>query len=122
MQLVVMAAALAVAGAWQWQSCGFSGCRPTNTSITVESCGIQERIYTTACEGNCHYRDFSFIGDDETKQKVCNGDWSYEVKYIKGCPVGVAYPVATNCYCDTCDEDKTYCEGFSTEKPSCLPY
>lgn len=52
MQLVVMAAVLAVAGAWQ--GCDFD-CHQTNISIPVESCGNTEFIETTICAGQCYH-------------------------------------------------------------------
>lgn len=52
MQLVVMAAVLALAGAGQ--GCSF-GCHPTNISILVESCGRSELVSTTICEGQCYH-------------------------------------------------------------------
>nr|AET99103.1 follicle stimulating hormone beta subunit precursor [Monopterus albus] len=108
MQLVVMAVVLALVGAGQ--GCSFS-CHPTNISIPVESCGSTEYVSTTICEGKCYNEDPIFIfHDDWAEQKICNGDWSYEVKHINGCPVPVTYPVATNCECTACNAANTYCE------------
>ncbi|XP_042274126.1 gonadotropin subunit beta-1 isoform X1 [Thunnus maccoyii] len=114
MQLVVMAAVLALAGAGQ--GCSY-GCHPKNISISVESCGITEFILTTICEGQCYLEDPVYISHDE--QKICNGDWSYEVKHIEGCPVGVTYPVARNCECTTCNTGNTYCGRLPGYVPSC---
>ncbi|KAF7662023.1 hypothetical protein LDENG_00249080 [Lucifuga dentata] len=120
MQLVVMAAVLALAEAER--VCSLN-CRPTNISITVESCGSIEPVYTTICAGNCYHEDWDYISDDVVnKQKICNGDWSYEVKYIKGCPVGVTYPVARNCMCTMCDPTSTHCGRFPVNIPSCLSF
>ncbi|XP_076589281.1 follitropin subunit beta [Chaetodon auriga] len=117
MQLVVMAAVLALAGAGQ--DCSI-GCRPTNISIPVESCGSTEFVYTTICAGHCYLEDPVYMGHhDWPEQKICNGDWSYEVKYIKGCPVGVTYPVARTCQCTACNGEDTYCGRFPGLVPSC---
>uniref|UniRef100_A0A4W6ETB8 Glycoprotein hormone subunit beta domain-containing protein n=2 Tax=Lates calcarifer TaxID=8187 RepID=A0A4W6ETB8_LATCA len=118
MQLVVMAAVLAVAGAGQ--GCSF-GCHLTNISIPVESCGGTEFVYTTICAGQCYHEDPVYIGhDDWAEQRVCNGDWSYEVTHIKGCPVGVTYPVARNCECTVCNAGNTYCGRFPGDISTCL--
>ncbi|XP_071752280.1 gonadotropin subunit beta-1-like [Centroberyx gerrardi] len=120
MQLVVMAAMLALAGAGQ--GCSF-GCRPTNISITVESCGSSESVYTTMCAGQCFQEDPVYIGHDNwPEQRICNGDWSYEVKHITGCPVPVSYPVARNCMCTACETGNTYCGRFPGDIPSCWSY
>ncbi|XP_076012083.1 gonadotropin subunit beta-1-like [Genypterus blacodes] len=117
MQLVIMAAMLALTEAG---GCSF-GCHPTNISIDVESCGTIEPVYTTICAGHCYHRDWVYIGaDDWGEQKICNGDWSYEVKYIKGCPEAVTYPVARNCMCSRCDPGSTDCGRFPRNIPSCL--
>lgn len=52
MQLVVMAAVLALARVGH--GCSYD-CRPTNISIPVESCGLTELIYTTICAGQCYH-------------------------------------------------------------------
>nr|AQS95492.1 Fsh beta subunit [Scatophagus argus]ARB50522.1 follicle stimulating hormone [Scatophagus argus] len=117
MQLVVMAALLALVEAGR--GCSF-GCHPTNISIPVESCGIAELVHTTICAGQCYHEDPVYIGhDDWAEQKICNGDWSYEVKHIKGCPVGVTYPVARNCECTACNTGNTFCGRFPGDVPSC---
>ncbi|XP_051234912.1 gonadotropin subunit beta-1 isoform X2 [Dicentrarchus labrax] len=120
MQLVVMVAVLALARAGQ--GCSF-GCHPTNISIQVESCGLTEVIYTTICEGQCYHEDLVYLSHYERpEQRICNGDWSYEVKHIKGCPVGVTYPVARNCECTTCNTENTDCGRFPGDIPSCLSF
>ncbi|XP_075874832.1 gonadotropin subunit beta-1-like [Nelusetta ayraudi] len=119
MQLVVMAAVLALAGAGQ--GCIF-GCRPTNISMFVESCGSTEQVFTTICEGQCYQKDPVYRGyGDLPEQRVCNGDWTIEVTHIKGCPVAVSYPVAKSCTCTTCNSQNSYCGRFHGEVPSCLP-
>ncbi|XP_034039527.1 gonadotropin subunit beta-1-like [Thalassophryne amazonica] len=118
MQLVVMAAVLALAGVGR--SCHF-GCHPINISIEVESCGMYELIYTTICAGQCANEDPVYIGhDDWPRQTICNGDWSYEVTHIKGCLVAVSYPVARNCRCTGCDTGNTYCGHFYGDMHNCL--
>ncbi|KAK2853719.1 hypothetical protein Q5P01_006380 [Channa striata] len=120
MQLVVMAAVLALAGAGQ--GCSF-GCHPTNISIPVDSCGITEYIFTTICAGQCYHEDPIYIGHhDWTEQKICNGDWSYEVKHIHGCPLAVTYPVARNCECTACNAGNTHCGRFPGDIPSCMTF
>nr|BBK03973.1 follicle stimulating hormone beta subunit [Takifugu rubripes] len=120
MQLVVMAAALALVRVGH--GCSFD-CRPTNISIPVESCGLTELIYTTICAGQCYHVDPVYINyHDWAEQTVCNGDWTYEVKHIEGCPVGVSYPVATNCKCAACNSGNTYCSRFNGDVPGCLPF
>lgn len=57
--------------------------------------------------------------DDWAEQTVCNGDWTYEVKHIEGCPVGVSYPVATSCQCAPCNSWNTYCGRFHGDVPGC---
>ncbi|AWP01222.1 Follicle-stimulating hormone beta subunit isoform 3 [Scophthalmus maximus] len=104
MQLVVMAAVLAMAGTGQGCSLG---CKLANITLRVESCGVTE--------------DPNYIGNgDMDEQKICNGDWSYEAKHINGCPVAARYPVASNCRCTTCDEDSTYCGRTPRYMPSCF--
>nr|ACR08087.1 follicle stimulating hormone beta subunit [Amphiprion melanopus] len=119
MQLVVMAAVLMVAEGGR--SCGF-GCRPTNISIQVESCGSVESVFTTVCSGQCYHEDPIYIGDDWAEQQVCSGDWSYEVKHISGCPVAVTYPVAKSCRCSMCDSGNTDCGRFDGDVPKCPPF
>ncbi|XP_069383195.1 follitropin subunit beta isoform X2 [Paralichthys olivaceus] len=120
MKLVVMAAVLAVAGAGQ--GCSFD-CRPTNISIPVESCGSTEYISTTVCAGQCYYEDPVYISETgPAKQRICNGDWSYEAKHINGCPVAVTYPVARHCHCTVCNPGNTDCGRFPGDIPSCLPF
>lgn len=73
MQLVVMAAVLALAGARQ--GCSF-GCHPTNISILVESCGRTELVYTTICEGQCYHE----VTDDSAPKLFClkaSANWSW---------------------------------------------
>ncbi|XP_061830831.1 gonadotropin subunit beta-1 [Nerophis lumbriciformis] len=107
MQLVVMATVLALAGAMQ--TCSLD-CNPRNVSIAVESCGKTKFVLTTICEGQCYNKDSVYeVPVDVSKQNVCNGDWSYEVKHFEGCPVAVTYPVAKNCACTTCNHDDTDC-------------
>ncbi|KAM7424549.1 hypothetical protein PAMA_000750 [Pampus argenteus] len=124
MQLVVMAAVMALAGA-QLQGCSLD-CHLTNISILVESCGITESIFTTICEGQCYQEDPVYISpygrEESEKEKSCNGDWSYEVKHIEGCPVGVTYPVARNCKCAVCNTGNVYCGRFSGDTPNCLSF
>ncbi|AWP01221.1 Follicle-stimulating hormone beta subunit isoform 2 [Scophthalmus maximus] len=118
MQLVVMAAVLAMAGTGQGCSLG---CKLANITLRVESCGVTEVIETTECSGLCHNQDPNYIGNgDMDEQKICNGDWSYEAKHINGCPVAARYPVASNCRCTTCDEDSTYCGRTPRYMPSCF--
>nr|XP_043886704.1 gonadotropin subunit beta-1-like isoform X2 [Solea senegalensis]ABU95601.1 FSH-beta subunit precursor [Solea senegalensis]ABW81403.1 follicle stimulating hormone beta subunit [Solea senegalensis] len=120
MQLVVMAAVLAIAGAGQ--SCS-SRCRPANVSIPVQSCGNTEYIYTTMCAGQCYHEDPNYIHElGMDRQVICNGDWTYEVKRINGCPQAVTYPVATNCHCTSCNPDNTHCGRFPGEIASCLSF
>uniref|UniRef100_A0A3B3H6G3 Follicle stimulating hormone subunit beta n=3 Tax=Oryzias latipes TaxID=8090 RepID=A0A3B3H6G3_ORYLA len=117
MQLVVMAAALVLAEVGQVSS--FS-CHPKNVSIPVESCGISGCVHTTICEGRCYHEDPNYISyEDHPKEKICSGDWSYEVKFIEGCPVGFKYPVAKSCECTTCNTRTTYCGRLSADMPSC---
>lgn len=52
MRLVVMAAVLATVRAGH--GCSLD-CRPTNVSMSVESCGLTELIHTTVCAGQCHH-------------------------------------------------------------------
>uniref|UniRef100_A0A3Q3VPS6 Glycoprotein hormone subunit beta domain-containing protein n=1 Tax=Mola mola TaxID=94237 RepID=A0A3Q3VPS6_MOLML len=116
MQLVVMAVALALVRAGQ--GCSF-GCHPTNVSILVEGCGLTELVYTTVCAGQCYHEDPVYMGsDDWAEQKVCNGDWTYEVKHIKGCPEAVSYPMARNCQCTACNSGSTYCGRFPGDVPN----
>lgn len=77
-------------------------------SICVSWCGWQDPVYID-------YHDWA-------EQTVCNGDWTYEVKHIEGCPVGVSYPVATNCKCAACNSGNTYCSRFNGDVPGCLPF
>ncbi|XP_056268874.1 gonadotropin subunit beta-1-like [Pseudoliparis swirei] len=119
MQLVVMAAVLALAGAGP--GCSFS-CRPTDVNITVESCGRTGSILTTICAGQCNNEDLVYISDTQTyEQEMCIGVWANEVKHIDGCPEGVTYPVAKNCNCEVCDPNKnTDCTRFTGKASSCL--
>lgn len=64
MQLVVMAAVLALAGAEQ--DCS-SGCRPKNISLPVDTCGTTEFIDTTICEGQC----FQKVKNDTVSSNLC---------------------------------------------------
>ncbi|XP_068166454.1 gonadotropin subunit beta-1-like [Antennarius striatus] len=118
MQLVVMAAVLLLVRTGH--SC-ILGCHPTNVSILVESCGIIESVHTTMCAGHCYLEYPVYIGHgDRAEQSICNGEWSYEVKHIKGCPVSVTYPVAKHCSCTTCNEGNTDCGRLLEDIPSCL--
>ncbi|XP_041842528.1 gonadotropin subunit beta-1-like [Melanotaenia boesemani] len=115
MQLVVMAAVLALVG----QGC--CGCHPKDFSIYMDVCGNEKCIQTTICEGDCFQEDPSYISNVESSvEKVCSGDWVYEVKYIDGCPVSV--PVAKNCKCAECKPNHTYCGRLSTDISYCSPY
>ncbi|XP_010781038.1 gonadotropin subunit beta-1-like [Notothenia coriiceps] len=122
MQLVVMAAVLALAGAGQ--PCR-SRCYPTTVPITVRGCGIKKEINTTICVGQCPNED-SFLPERyvgpvyRRKQETCNGDWSYEVTHIDGCAEPVSYPVASKCYCKGCVEDYTSCKRYNEDLNSCL--
>ncbi|XP_017269697.1 follitropin subunit beta [Kryptolebias marmoratus] len=107
MQLVVMAALLVLAEVGH--GCSFI-CHLKNVSIPVESCGTIKFIHTTICEGRCYQEDPIYDNHvDPPEQHICNGDWSYEVKHIDGCPVGVTYPVARSCHCTTCNTESTDC-------------
>nr|AGS55583.1 follicle-stimulating hormone beta subunit [Anoplopoma fimbria] len=121
MQLVVMAAVLGMVAAGQ--DCCFS-CRLTNCRIPVESCGRTVFIDTTICEGQCFNRDPVYTSPQHRHEyDTCNGDWSYEVKHIDGCPDGVTYPVARNCKCNVCNpNESTDCEGFPGDVSSCLSF
>ncbi|KAM9825333.1 gonadotropin subunit beta-1-like [Syngnathus typhle] len=69
----------------------------------------------------CRLRDPVYLSPvKETKQKVCDGNWSYEVKHIRGCSVGVTYPVAKSCQCTSCNEDYTDCGRVPWFMPSCF--
>ncbi|XP_055363555.1 gonadotropin subunit beta-1-like isoform X5 [Betta splendens] len=118
MQLVVMATVLAAAVAGQ--GCRF-GCRPTNISFPVDSCGVTEFIYTTICAGHCYHEDPVYIShDDWAEQSVCSGEWAYEVKQLQGCPLAVTYPVARSCECSACNAANTHCGHFHGYVPSCV--
>ncbi|XP_071345402.1 gonadotropin subunit beta-1-like [Trachinotus anak] len=120
MQLVVMAAVLAVAGAVQ--SCSL-GCHLTNVNISVGSCAGPEIVHTTMCTGQCYQEDPVYISSyDRPEQKTCNGDWYYEVKHIPGCPEGVIYPVARNCECAVCNKDHMFCGRFLGDVPRCQSF
>ncbi|XP_034381214.1 gonadotropin subunit beta-1-like [Cyclopterus lumpus] len=121
MQLVVMAAVLALAGAGAGQGCCFE-CGLTYVNLTVESCGRTGSILTTICAGQCENKDSVYISDVQTyEQETCLGVWVYEVKHIDGCPEGVTYPVAKNCTCGVCDPNKnTDCTRFTGDASSCL--
>ncbi|KAM8763405.1 follitropin subunit beta [Acanthopagrus schlegelii] len=120
MQLVVMAAVVLLTGTGQ--SCRF-GCHPTNISMPVESCGGTEFIDTTICAGQCYHEDPVYLSHhDWAEQRTCNGDWSYEVKHIDGCPLAVTYPVARNCECTVCNTGNTDCGLFLGNIPKCLPF
>ncbi|XP_049574457.1 follitropin subunit beta [Syngnathus scovelli] len=120
MQLVVMATVLALALAGTAKHCSL-GCTPRNITIPVESCGRTEYVNTIICEGQCYNEDPVYLSPvKETKQKVCDGNWSYEVKYIRGCSVGVTYPVAKSCQCTSCNEDYTDCGRVPWVMPSCF--
>nr|AXL27969.1 follicle-stimulating hormone beta subunit [Bostrychus sinensis] len=119
MQLVVVATVLALVGAEH--RCGPTQCRPMNMSMEVESCGIRDEVHTTVCVGHCYHEDpvyHSYVGWPE--QKVCGGDWHYEVKFIQDCPIAVTYPVARSCACDACNTGYTDCGRFGHDLPSCL--
>ncbi|XP_073320838.1 gonadotropin subunit beta-1-like [Pagrus major] len=120
MQLVVMAAVLVLAGAGQ--GCRF-GCLPISVSMPVESCGSNEFIHTTICAGQCYNEDPVYISHhDWAEQRTCNGDWSYEVKHIDGCPVAITYPVARSCECTVCDTGNMDCGRFPGNIPKCPPF
>ncbi|XP_019742116.1 follitropin subunit beta [Hippocampus comes] len=107
MQLVVMTTVLALAGASKLCS---SGCSLQVYTIPVESCNKTEYVDTTLCAGQCYHEDpVYFSATRQTEQNVCNGNWTYKVKHIRGCSVGVSYPVATSCKCTSCNEDYTDC-------------
>ncbi|KAG7242639.1 hypothetical protein INR49_020012 [Caranx melampygus] len=120
MQLVVMAAVLAVAGAGRRCS---SNCNLTNAMIEVESCiGIVE-VQTTICQGQCYQEDLVYISNyDWPEQETCNGEWSYEVKHIPECPVGITYPVARSCTCAVCNKDHMFCGRYLEDMPRCPSY
>uniref|UniRef100_A0A8C2WCD5 Glycoprotein hormone subunit beta domain-containing protein n=1 Tax=Cyclopterus lumpus TaxID=8103 RepID=A0A8C2WCD5_CYCLU len=104
MQLVVMAAVLALAGAGAGQGCCFE-CGLTYVNLTVESCGRTGSILTTICLNHVCFENPPL--DVQTyEQETCLGVWVYEVKHIDGCPEGVTYPVAKNCTCGVCDPNK----------------
>ncbi|XP_029318099.1 gonadotropin subunit beta-1-like [Cottoperca gobio] len=118
MQLVVMAALLSLAGAGPGCS---SRCHLTTIPIPVESCRGTEYILTNICAGQCETEAENLIDSDELPlQKSCNGDWSYEVAHIKGCQVGVRYPVARNCTCRKCNGNNTDCGPFRGNIANCL--
>uniref|UniRef100_A0A8C9ZF01 Glycoprotein hormone subunit beta domain-containing protein n=1 Tax=Sander lucioperca TaxID=283035 RepID=A0A8C9ZF01_SANLU len=120
MQLVVMVTVLALVGAEQ--GCR-SRCHLTEVRIPVESCGITEWINTSICLGQCYHEDSPYISPTgREEQKVCNGDWSYEVMHIKGCPVGVRYPVVRNCRCTECNPENAYCGHFHGHVSSCVSF
>lgn len=54
-------------------------------------------------------------------QNTCNGDWSYEVTHIDGCPEAVTYPVARDCKCQVCnpEEPSMHCGYHPVYNPSC---
>ncbi|XP_069021734.1 gonadotropin subunit beta-1-like [Embiotoca jacksoni] len=117
MQLVVMAAVLALAGAGQ--DC--LDCHLTSYTIEVESCGTTEYVNTTVCVGHCYNEDPVYISHHEwPEQKICNGDWSEEVKFIEGCPEAVKYPVARNCNCIACNTEKMHCGRDPAHIPNCV--
>ncbi|KAL3065833.1 hypothetical protein OYC64_015884 [Pagothenia borchgrevinki] len=122
MQLVVMAAVLALAGARQPCRCS---CNQTSVPITVWGCGIKKEIDTTICVGQCPYKD-SFWPEERygetVVQKTCNGDWSYKVTHIDGCAEPVSYPVASNCNCKMCDGENTSCKRYYGDLNSCLSF
>ncbi|XP_030580287.1 gonadotropin subunit beta-1-like [Archocentrus centrarchus] len=119
MQLVVMAAALALAGAGQGCS---SGCHPKNISLPVDICGTTELVDTTICEGQCYQEDPNYVlADNWPEQKICSGEWSYEVKYTERCPRGFTYPVARKCECTVCNAN-TDCGTWPGYIPSCLSF
>uniref|UniRef100_A0A672JHU6 Glycoprotein hormone subunit beta domain-containing protein n=1 Tax=Salarias fasciatus TaxID=181472 RepID=A0A672JHU6_SALFA len=119
MQLVVMVTVVLGLLAGARRGCGF-GCHPTNLSISVTSCGLTKCVNTTICEGQCYQKDLNYIRPIlRVQQEICNGDWSDEVTYIEGCPVGVTYPVARNCRCTLCNPVNTECERFRGAALSC---
>ncbi|CAN9506636.1 unnamed protein product [Ophioblennius macclurei] len=121
MQLVVMVAALGLLAAARLGS-GFGfGCHPRHLSISVTSCGLTKCVNTTICEGQCFQQDQNFVSPRvRVPQKICNGDWSNELTFIEGCPLGVTYPVARNCRCTLCNPVNTECERFRGASLSCL--
>lgn len=75
------------------------------------------------CGSRCWRQDPVYMDyDDRPEQTVCNGEWTYKVKHIEGCPVGVSYPVATSCRCDRCNSRDTYCGRFHGDIPGCMPF
>lgn len=68
-------------------------------------------------------QDPSYMGYDVwAEQKICNGDWSYEIKHFQGCPVAVTYPVARNCKCAACNVGNTHCGRFFGDVSSCRQF
>ncbi|XP_007569048.1 gonadotropin subunit beta-1 [Poecilia formosa] len=113
MQLVVFVVVLALGK-------GCFSCNLKNVSIPMVRCDEKVWINTTICEGLCCSQDPVYRSHLQAPvQKTCNGDWSYKVKHIKGCPGSITYPVATNCYCTTCNPEDTYCGRFPGHIPSC---
>uniref|UniRef100_A0A3B3UQ06 Gonadotropin subunit beta-1-like n=2 Tax=Poecilia latipinna TaxID=48699 RepID=A0A3B3UQ06_9TELE len=113
MQLVVFVVVLALGK-------GCFSCNLKNVSIPMVRCDEKVWINTTICEGLCCSQDPVYRSHLQAPvQKTCNGDWSYKVKHIKGCPGSITYPVATNCYCTTCNTEDTYCGRFPGHIPSC---
>ncbi|KAF0042878.1 hypothetical protein F2P81_004215 [Scophthalmus maximus] len=109
MQLVVMAAVLAMAGTGQGCSLG---CKLANITLRVESCGVTEVIETTECSGLCHNQDPNYIGNgDMDEQKICNGDWSYEAKHINGCPVAASGSLEARARSCPNDRSSRYSDG-----------
>ncbi|CAG5859718.1 unnamed protein product [Menidia menidia] len=61
-------------------------------------------------------RDYTFKKDsvlvspeNPPEQKICTGDWFYEVKHFEDCDVAVSYPVARSCTCASCNTLSTDC-------------
>ncbi|NP_001254560.1 follicle stimulating hormone beta subunit precursor [Gasterosteus aculeatus] len=119
MQLVVMAAMLALAAAEE--DCR-SGCQENSFSIEVEVCGQNTSIHTTICSGWCETKAPVYSSHQPPPdQNTCNGDWSYEVTHIDGCPEAVTYPVARDCKCQVCnpEEPSMHCGYHPVYNPSC---
>ncbi|CAG5859729.1 unnamed protein product [Menidia menidia] len=47
--------------------------------------------------------------ENPPEQKICTGDWFYEVKHFEDCDVAVSYPVARSCTCASCNTLSTDC-------------
>ncbi|KAM9764633.1 gonadotropin subunit beta-1-like [Menidia menidia] len=107
MRLVVVATVLAMATVGGGCRCD---CYPKAVSIPVESCGSTRLVPTTVCEGLCFHKDSVLVSpENPPEQKICTGDWFYEVKHFEDCDVAVSYPVARSCTCASCNTLSTDC-------------